>query len=197
MAETKATPAEPLFSFRKDDLVTILVGPGEEEFAVHEHVVTRSSEFFKAAMKKEWTEGQARIIKLPEETHVQNFIHYLNFTYREQLHTEHIKAGDAYGPGCPMSDLVRLYVLDERMLDTAAQNAVISEMIRLTTIRWNDGQRRFPHSALVTLIYNESPTGSSMRRLMVDMRVAEEHQRGAAVRTPSSSWSSRKACSRM
>jgi hypothetical protein len=101
MAETKATPAEPLFSFRKDDLVTILVGPGEEEFAVHEHVVTRSSEFFKAAMKKEWTEGQARIIKLPEETHVQNFIHYLNFTYREQLHTEQIKAGDAYGLAAP------------------------------------------------------------------------------------------------
>lgn len=45
--------AEPVFSLRKEDLVTLLVGPHEEEFAIHESCITRNSDFFRAALKRE------------------------------------------------------------------------------------------------------------------------------------------------
>jgi hypothetical protein len=61
MAEPGTTMEPPVLSLQEDDLVTLLVGPGEHKFVVHESCITRSSDFFKAAMKKEWTEG-ARLV---------------------------------------------------------------------------------------------------------------------------------------
>ena len=57
MAEAGETMTAPALSLRKGDFVTLLVGPDEEEFAVHESCITRNSDFFKAAMSKEWAEG--------------------------------------------------------------------------------------------------------------------------------------------
>jgi hypothetical protein len=51
--------------FHPDSLVTLLVGPEEEKMVVHESYLSQDSAFFKAALKKQWTEGQARVIKLP------------------------------------------------------------------------------------------------------------------------------------
>lgn len=65
MADSSLGFAAPS-SFDKTDLVTLLVGPNEHEIAVYGIFLTRSSEFFKAALKKEWVEGQTRVIKLPE-----------------------------------------------------------------------------------------------------------------------------------
>lgn len=91
MTELGTTMATPAFSLREDDLVTLLIGPDEHKFVVHESCITRNSDFFTAAMKKEWTEGQTRIIKLPEETNLETFAHYLNLAYHGKLPTEDIK----------------------------------------------------------------------------------------------------------
>jgi len=90
MADSDTTMATPVFSLRDDDIVTLLVGPDEQKLVVHESCITRNSDFFKAAMKKEWTEGQTRTVKLPEER-LDTFITYLNYAYRETLPTENIK----------------------------------------------------------------------------------------------------------
>lgn len=57
MANPVRPMATPAVSLREDDLVTLLVGPDEEKFVVHESRITRNSEFSKSAMKKEWIEG--------------------------------------------------------------------------------------------------------------------------------------------
>lgn len=81
MTEPDATLAAPLFSFNKSDIVTLLAGPDEHELIVYESCITRNSDFFRAAMKKEWTEGQTRTIKLPEESCIETLTHYLNYAY--------------------------------------------------------------------------------------------------------------------
>lgn len=91
MATPGTIMATSTFSLREDDLVTLLVGPEEHKLLVHKSCITRNSDFFKTAMKKEWTEGQSRIVKSPEEINIERFVNYLNFAYHEKLLTEGIK----------------------------------------------------------------------------------------------------------
>ena len=162
----------PALSLRKGDLVTLLVGPKAEELIVHESCITRNSEFFKAALKKEWIEGQTRTIKLPEETSTESFVNYLNFAYNEKLPTEDMNI--VYSGGFtddPQLELAKIYVIGERMLDRAVQKAVVRESIHLTTIKSPDNNCHFPGSASIHLIYDGTTRGSPMRRLMVDFYV--------------------------
>lgn len=46
---------------------------------VHEFQLA-SSEFFKAAMKKEWAEGQTRTVSFPDDD-PDDFAHYLDWMY--------------------------------------------------------------------------------------------------------------------
>lgn len=68
------------FSFDHNDAVTLHVGPNEHVLLARGSFITRNSDFFTTALKKEWTQGQTRVIKLPEE-HPQVVSHYLNYTY--------------------------------------------------------------------------------------------------------------------
>jgi hypothetical protein len=174
MAEPGTTMAPPLFNFREEDLVTLFVGPDEQKLLVHESCIIRNSDFFKAAMKKEWIEGQTRTVKLPDEHCMDTFIQYLNFTYHGKLPTEAITL--LVGPtfiGDPYIYLAKTYVLGERMLDRSVQHAVIREIIRLTTIKGHESRARFPGSAPITIAYEGTSTGSPIRRLLVDQRVVK------------------------
>jgi hypothetical protein len=170
MMEAEPSMTAPALSLRKEDLVTLLVGPKEEEFAVHESCITRNSDFFKAALKKEWIEGQTRIIKLPEETCTKNFVHYLNYAYNEGLPTEGIKtATDEIFDGNPYDTLGKMYVIGERMLDKSVQKAVAGEIIRISSLVSPNGTRHSPGTPCITLIYDGTSTGSPMRRVLVDI----------------------------
>lgn len=72
------------FNFDGDDAVTLHVGSREHVLLAHASFITRDSEFFRAALKKEWKEGQTRVIKLPEDQ-PQVVSHYLNYTYTKKL----------------------------------------------------------------------------------------------------------------
>lgn len=50
-----------------EDLVTLLVGPEQQKMIVDGTSLARDSGFFKAALKKEWIEGQTRTMILSEE----------------------------------------------------------------------------------------------------------------------------------
>ena len=55
------------FSFDHDDAVTLHVGPAEHVLLAHSSFIIRNSDLFTTALKKEWAEGQTRVIKLPEQ----------------------------------------------------------------------------------------------------------------------------------
>ena len=66
------------YNFSHDDIITLIVGPEEVKMSVHGAYLTRDSEFFKAALKKEWVKDETRVIKLPEEDPVM-MAHYMTF----------------------------------------------------------------------------------------------------------------------
>jgi hypothetical protein len=88
-ATTPGPPWEPTppSNFGKDKMITLLVGTDEHELLVHEDYLARHSALFKAALKKEWAEGQTRTIKLPEET-PDLVAFYLDFLYGKGLPTD-------------------------------------------------------------------------------------------------------------
>jgi len=133
--------------------------------------LTRDSDFFAAAMKKEWAEGQTRTIKLPEES-PDVAAHYLSYLYSGKLFTEDIKSVSGQTI-VPCSDLLAsLYVSCERYLNRKLQSAIIAEIIRLTSMSDNEGKHWIPTEKCVATVYHGTPKGSPARRLLVDLQVA-------------------------
>jgi hypothetical protein len=132
MAANFATPSSArTLSFAQQDTVTLLVGSDVELLVAHKSFITRDSKFFKAAMKKEWVEGQTHIIKLPKED-VAMMTSYLTFTYTSELPTSTMTAAPSGGPkDSQWESLVELYRLGDRILDKRIRNAVIKEILRI------------------------------------------------------------------
>ena len=60
---------------------------------VHTSYLAQTSEFFASALKKEWAEGQTRIIDLDEET-PGIMAHYLDWVYTTELPTKQCRSSD-------------------------------------------------------------------------------------------------------
>lgn len=174
MALELETPATPFTSaFAQQGTVTLLVGLDEAPLVVHESYLTKNSEFFQAAMKKEWVEGQTRVIKLPED-HLATMTDYLTFTYSSDLPTStSIKSGPAQAP--TVSDwisLAKLYVLGERMLDKCIRNAIVSELLRISELPDKNGLTSFMPVAASNILFNGTPEWHPIRQMVVDKYVA-------------------------
>jgi hypothetical protein len=180
MAEPSTALATPLFSFDKSNIVTLLVGTDEHELIVYEGCITRNSDFFRAAMKKEWTEGQTRTIKLPEENCLETVTQYLNYAYCQRLPTGTVTAVASTGfPEGTWTTLANIYVLGERMLDQSVKHAVIREFVRLPklTCEANKSNKSWsPNAEAISVIYDGTTEGSPARRLMVDYHVARGYE---------------------
>ena len=105
-------------TFDQDDTVTLHVGPAEHAILAHGNFISRRSEFFKAALKKEWAEGQTRVIKLPDED-PQVVTHYLSYTYSKFLPADMISSDPAETFTGRLDEyrelLAEIYVLGRRL----------------------------------------------------------------------------------
>ena len=160
------------YDFSCDDAVTLVVGPEEKKMFVHGTYLTDCSDFFKAALKKEWTEGQTRVIKFPEEDS-ETMAHFMAFVYHGQLPFNGIlpTKKDHFTARWPI--LIELYLYGERFLYPIIQDAVINEILRLTRIACADGSTWYPSCKDVEKVYRGTPEGSPLRQLMVDMHVVQ------------------------
>jgi hypothetical protein len=95
-AETSFTA--PTFSFAQKDTVVLLVGPEEKSLVAHESHLQLNSDFFRTALKKEWAEGQTRVIKLPEDD-TETMTNCLTFTHGSGLPTTTLKTMPTVGLG--------------------------------------------------------------------------------------------------
>ena len=177
MAEDEKEPLPlPAYGFNPDDIVVLLVGSQERKMIVHSPQITAHSEFFAASLKKEWIEGQARDIKLPEEE-PEIMAYDIEFVYFSKLPT------DIYTTTSPGLEkefgyklLAELYVLAERMLDSKCRNRVLQEILRLrdlkckTNVKWN------PTCVPINIIYQGTTPGSPARRLLVDIHVSDARE---------------------
>jgi hypothetical protein len=155
-------------TYVKDDIITLLVGAEELEMTAHGSYIS-VSEFFQAALKKEWAEGQTRTIKLPEEK-PELVAQYLDWVYGKGLPTRSTKndcqKGDVYDV------LAELYALGERLLDFTIRNAIIKEMVRFTKLGDEDEETHwFPNNTATNTIYECTSAASPARRFLVDLFV--------------------------
>jgi hypothetical protein len=167
----QATTSPPAM-FHPDSLVTLLAGPEEHRMVVHETYLSQDSAFFKAALKKQWTEGQTRVIKLPEES-LEPMQHYIDHVYSGRVPTHNLTAEKMSDvDGHYYESLVHLYVLAERMLDANCRNAIIREIFRLSQLECGSPKAKtYPDSQAITVIYQGTTSESPARRLMIDFAV--------------------------
>lgn len=148
--------------------ITILVGPNQHEFFVHASTLERSSEFFKAALKPVWLSRSQRQVKLLEEN-PQLFRTYSGWLYTGVLSKTYFKL-DNSNP--KYETVVKLYVLGEKLLDSAFQDELINLLVALCRDIGAKGTRIFPSPDAVSTIYRDTPTESPIRRLVLDMFVS-------------------------
>jgi hypothetical protein len=168
--DPETPPTTHAFSFSQQSTVTLLVGPDEQPLIAHESYITLNSEFFKAAMKKQWSEGQKRVIKLPE-VGVEAVENYLTFTYGRGLPTATIKVVPKTNPEVgPWNLLIELYIFGERVLDTCIRNEVVKELVRISELVHCNRNTLMCSASHVC--FDGTLESSPIRRLLVDEFVA-------------------------
>lgn len=172
----KETVPSSAYDFNADDIVILLVGPQERKMVVHSPQITAHSEFFAAALKKEWIEGQAREIKLPEEE-PEIVAYYIESVYFGKLPT------DIYTTTSPGLEkelgyklLAEMYVLAERMLDSRCRNRLLQEVLRLRDLKCKTGDRWNPTHVPINIIYQGTAPGSPARRLLLDIHAKQARE---------------------
>jgi hypothetical protein len=155
-------------SYGKDEIITLLIGAEETEMVALASCISLHSEFFRAALKKDWAEGQTRTIKLPEEKPAI-VAQYLDFTVGKGLPTDSTRMDPQEGE--VYNVLAKLFAFGERVLDSALRNTIIAEIIRFTGVVSINGRTIWPSLEPVSDIYSCTTPGSPARRLMVDLYV--------------------------
>lgn len=143
------------------DVIVFLVGAHEpKRFIVHERLVNPRSEFVRLALRGDWKEAQERTIKLPEDD-PEVFSVYQQWLYDGLIHT----GSDTLFPqnDDEYEALVKAYILGEKLMDPEFKDSItdaIKDKFRCLS-RFDTG--------LTTLVFNETPSGSPLRRLWVDI----------------------------
>lgn len=169
-SETLASSPQPT-RFTFDNTVTLLVGPEKQRLLVHAHYLTKSSEFFQAALKKEWKEGQTHVVELPEEN-IINTTRYLEFAYEGNLCSSAIGDYRELTKANSYFELCQLYTFGKRVCDAPLRNAIIYEMIRLISLEADDGAYWAPNWYSAAEAYYGTTVGSPIRRFVVDALLA-------------------------
>lgn len=106
----------------------MLVGPNEAAFTVHENYICAKSRFFKAACRKEWSEGITRVIRLPE-AEPEMFRSYLVWVYTDGLAVDITNSEPVQAQETKYSTFVKLYVLGDRLEDLRLRNSIMEILV--------------------------------------------------------------------
>ncbi|KAK4565681.1 hypothetical protein LTR86_003529 [Recurvomyces mirabilis] len=115
-----------------EDIFTVLIGDDERAFAVHSSVVSKKSEFFRAACNGKFKEAKEKTIRLPEAD-IEPFRAYIQWCYNDTVCVEPPSLGTKKSPNVPRHGeeqraMSRLYCLATLFLDTTLQNKVIDSL---------------------------------------------------------------------
>ncbi|KAK0257083.1 hypothetical protein LTS09_007988 [Friedmanniomyces endolithicus] len=156
----------PTSSQARSEFDDVGSGDAKQSFYVHGEWLTTYSEFFAAAMRKEWKEGQERVVPLPEDE-PEIFKILASFLYTGIINS--VKADDRDGDEGKDREYQRLmfaWFLGNKLLCIAFQNAVIDALIE--KLMENPGH---PPLDLHREAYSITVGSCGMRRLVVDVAV--------------------------
>jgi hypothetical protein len=145
-----------------------VVGDEEVIFSVHEVLVRASSSFFDKTMAGGWKESVQRTIKLPDDEPkiLALYTHWLYYGTLPVFCDE---------PGLPGNseylDLVKAYVLGDKLLDTLFQDTAIDAIVEKSHSNAQDGKRWYPVGEVIEYAYSNTTESALIRELLVDMYV--------------------------
>ncbi|KAL4870101.1 hypothetical protein BDV12DRAFT_184709 [Aspergillus spectabilis] len=146
--------------------IEIVVGDEQKIFSVHEGLSRASSLFLDKAMAGDWKESEQRTIYLPDDDPkvLALYIHWLYYGTLAVLCDE---------PGLPGNseylDLVKAYVLGDKLLDFAFQDAAVDAIIEKSRSVAQDGAKWYPVGEVIEYAYNNTIDSAPIRELLVDM----------------------------
>ncbi|KAF2158361.1 hypothetical protein M409DRAFT_31115 [Zasmidium cellare ATCC 36951] len=131
-----------------------------------------NSEFFAAALKKEWQEGQKRQVPLPADRPkvVDLYVHWL-YTGKIFVRPLLEETGEN---NTESAIIVELFLFGEKVQDGNLKDAAIDALIMATNTQDKDQKLWYPTNTIEDA-YNGTPASSPLRRLLVDMYISHGH----------------------
>lgn len=127
-------------------------------------MITSRSPFFKKAISGEWQESADRHVKLPEDEPAI-FKIYLHFLYTGELALLPV----GFEVSEEHTKLAKLYVLAEKLQDGEAKRTVLQTFLLSSRVGGLFSKPYALGPELVHIVYEGTPQGSPMRRLIVDL----------------------------
>jgi hypothetical protein len=137
-------------------------------FSVHEKLICASSDFFRNAMARDWKESKQRSIHLKDDD-ADTFELYLHWLYRGTLPVR-INEPGLVG-NSEYLQMAKAYVLGDKLQDGDFKDVIIDAIIDKCKSIASDGHKWSPVGPVLRCIYDNTPTSSKARRLLVDIYV--------------------------
>jgi hypothetical protein len=162
---TRSTNAQPSSVWHST--ISILFDTEEKKFTIHNAFIFPKSKFFRAACSERCSES--KVIKLPEIS-VDDFRLYFHWVYNSTIDVE-VEDDEETQDNC-----LRMYILGDVLGDYRLRNAAMELLID------GLGSTAQPSPDTVWDVYERTPTGSPLRKLLVDWRIgggALDHEKFA------------------
>ncbi|KZM25010.1 hypothetical protein ST47_g3850 [Ascochyta rabiei] len=164
-------------------IVEVLVGQDEKQqkFHVHEQLLTTGSLFFRKAMSGNWSEAKDRIVRLPEDDPLLFHI-YVDLLYTNQIavipdsSSREATIADRQNARAIQNTLAMLYILVEKLQDIDSKDKTIAAMVASMHEKRSDGGMYSPGHMIVQTVYNGTPPGCLLRKLIVDLYTSKATQ---------------------
>ncbi|KAK3621713.1 hypothetical protein LTR56_022477 [Elasticomyces elasticus] len=146
------------------EIVYLDVGKPDQikRFAMHESIVRPASDFVNMALSRDWKEARERVIPLSEDE-PETFTIYQTWLYTHIVDAHALKSStnscDVY------QRLFKCYILAEKLLDAIFKDCVMDAI--LNTLQANP----LFDANLSNLVYENTPEGSPLRRLLCEIYV--------------------------
>jgi hypothetical protein len=143
-----------------------VVGRHKQQFIVHKDSICGKSKFFEAACSKLWREGKKKLVRLPE-VKAGTFQTYVIWLYSGEIPVNRSSSDNVAKMACDEYDeTVELYLLGDVLDDLLLRNAAMRALVA------GKGEVRvYPGSKIATRIWDSTPPGSRLQRMVVDMTI--------------------------
>ncbi|PVH95395.1 hypothetical protein DM02DRAFT_690285 [Periconia macrospinosa] len=160
--ESNDIPPPATLSYFHSAVVSIQLGQcaatlSSPVIQVHESLLCDNSEFFRAKTKAIWEASATGTIDLSDED-PSIFKIFAHFVYTRKV--EFKKGGN---PSQPFQNLIKSYILGEKLLAPSFQNAIIKALVK-----YQAEKDKFPGNDAIKLAYEGTPSNSPLRKLLVD-----------------------------
>jgi hypothetical protein len=149
------------------NIVTILVGPDEQHFLIHQDAICDKSKFFKAACSQRWIEGQVKLVRLPE-ANVEVFEAYCKWVYSGMIEaTPSTREDEKQNKRYKRDMFIDLYLLGDVLDDIQLRRVATCAVFKILEVGG-----KLPNPDIIAVIWSSTPPGSLFRKQLVDYTVA-------------------------